>query len=120
MVKKLSIRERKALDNLVANGGNPTRAMLDAGYAPATAHNPKKLLDRVQRSPESKEFLDKVYNAADMHLKNMSDDKKVKKMAPNASAYVYDVLVKIHRLLGGKSTENIAVIPILPPDSLKK
>lgn len=41
----VTLRQRKAVDNLVENGGNVTRAMIDAGYRPASANNPKVLTD---------------------------------------------------------------------------
>ena len=41
--RKPSIRQTKALANLVENGGNVSKAMIDAGYSAATAHTPAKL-----------------------------------------------------------------------------
>lgn len=38
-----TIKQRKALSNMVGNGGNATKAMLDAGYSKATANTPSKL-----------------------------------------------------------------------------
>lgn len=38
-------KQEKALDKLVENGGNVSKAMRDAGYSPATAKTPAKLLD---------------------------------------------------------------------------
>ena len=43
--RKPSIRAKKALDNLVVNGGNITKAMIDAGYSVATANTPQKLTE---------------------------------------------------------------------------
>lgn len=43
--RKPSIKQKKALDILVGNGGNITQAMLDAGYSPATANTPQKLTE---------------------------------------------------------------------------
>lgn len=40
---KLSIKQSKALANLVENGGNISKAMRDAGYSAATAKTPTKL-----------------------------------------------------------------------------
>lgn len=39
----VTLRQKKAVDNLVGNGGNITRAMIDAGYTEATANTPQKL-----------------------------------------------------------------------------
>jgi len=36
-------RQKKALQNVVENGGNVSKAMIAAGYSPATAKTPQKL-----------------------------------------------------------------------------
>lgn len=36
-------KQAKAIQNVVDNGGNVSKAMLDAGYSPATAKTPQKL-----------------------------------------------------------------------------
>lgn len=46
-----TIKQKKALDNLVENGGNASKAMRDAGYSVETAKDPSKLT-------ESKGFLE--------------------------------------------------------------
>lgn len=38
-----TVRQRKAVKNLVENGGIVSRAMIDADYSPATAKTPQKL-----------------------------------------------------------------------------
>lgn len=38
-------RQKKAISNVVENGGNVSKSMKQAGYAEATAKNPKKLTD---------------------------------------------------------------------------
>lgn len=40
-----TIKQKKAIKNLVENHGNVSRAMLDAGYDPTTAKNPKNLTE---------------------------------------------------------------------------
>lgn len=42
-----TIKQKKALVNLVENGGNVSKAMLDAGYSPNTAKTPSKLTESV-------------------------------------------------------------------------
>lgn len=44
-------KQKRAIDNLVENGGNVSKAMKDAGYSEATAKTPQKLT-------ESKAFQD--------------------------------------------------------------
>lgn len=43
MPKQPTVKQRKAIQNAVENGGNISKAMRDAGYSPATAKNPDKL-----------------------------------------------------------------------------
>ena len=40
-----TIRQRKAVENLVGNGGNVTKAMREANYAEATINTPQKLTE---------------------------------------------------------------------------
>jgi len=40
----MTIKQMKALQNMVENGGNMYRAMIDAGYSHAMAKNPHKLV----------------------------------------------------------------------------
>lgn len=42
---KPSIRQKKAFDKMVENGGSISAAMRDAGYSPNTAKTPSKLLN---------------------------------------------------------------------------
>ena len=42
---KGTIRQKKAVSNIVKNGGNVVQGMKDAGYAPSSAHTPKVLTD---------------------------------------------------------------------------
>lgn len=40
-----TMRQKLAVDKVVGNGGNITRAMLEAGYSPNTANTPQKLTE---------------------------------------------------------------------------
>ena len=40
-----TLKQKKAFKEAVENGGNVSRAMIDVGYSPATAHTPQKLTD---------------------------------------------------------------------------
>jgi len=40
-----TIKQKIAFDNVVENGGNVSRAMIDAHYSPATAKTPQKLTE---------------------------------------------------------------------------
>lgn len=43
--RKPSLKQKRALANLVENGGNVSKAMVDAGYSPTTAKTPQKLTE---------------------------------------------------------------------------
>lgn len=43
--RRPSLRAQKALAKLEENGGNVSRAMIEAGFSPSYAKNPKKLLE---------------------------------------------------------------------------
>lgn len=74
-----TIKQRKAAERMVENGGNASRAMREVGYSPATAQNPKKLT-------ESKGFLelcdelgltdDLIVNALVADIKNKPKNRK--------------------------------------------
>lgn len=40
-----TLRQKKAIKNVLENGGNITKAMKDAQYSPATVNNPKNLTE---------------------------------------------------------------------------
>lgn len=44
-MRKPTIKQKKALENVVGNGGNITKAMRAAGYAEATINTPQKLTE---------------------------------------------------------------------------
>lgn len=62
-------KQKKAVDNLVENGGNVSKAMKDAGYSEATAKTPQKLT----KSDGYKELMD-AYLPDDMLLRALADD----------------------------------------------
>lgn len=45
VLMKATIKQIKAASKLVENGGNIGKAMIDAGYSPATAKTPQKLTE---------------------------------------------------------------------------
>lgn len=62
-------RQKRAIDNLVENRGNVSKAMRDAGYSDASAKNPKNLTDS-----KAYEELMEAYLPDDMLLRALSDD----------------------------------------------
>lgn len=53
---KPSAKAQRAIQNIVENGGNVSKAMVDAGYSPQTAKTPSKLT-------QSKSFVEFMENA---------------------------------------------------------
>ena len=41
----MTLKQKKAIQKVVENGGNVSRAMIDSGYSPATAKTPQKLTE---------------------------------------------------------------------------
>ena len=62
-------KQKLAVAKMVENGGNASRAMIEAGYSPATAKNPDKLTN----SSGYAELMD-VFLPDDMLLRALSDD----------------------------------------------
>ena len=69
-----TLKQKKAIDNMVGNGGNVTKAMIDAGYSPNTANTPQKLTTSVAFA----ELLE-AYLPDDMLLGALSEDIEEKK-----------------------------------------
>lgn len=64
-----TIKQRKALDNLIENRGNVSKAMRDAGYTEASAKNPSNLTNSV-----AYQELMEAYLPDDMLLRALADD----------------------------------------------
>lgn len=67
-------KQKAALDNVVKNGGNISKAMRDAGYSPNTAKTPKKLTE----SAAWRELMD-AYLPDELILSALADDIENKK-----------------------------------------
>lgn len=74
-----TIKQEKAIANVVGNGGNVTKAMKDAGYSHRTAHNPKKLTESEAWKKIMKKALpDKLL--AKVHKEGLTATKKEQKI----------------------------------------
>lgn len=62
-------RQKRAVDKIIENGGNVSKAMREAGYTEASAKNPSKLT----RSDGFAELME-AYLPDDMLLRALSDD----------------------------------------------
>jgi hypothetical protein len=72
--KEPTIKQKRAAEIAVENGGNISRAMREAGYSPATAKNP----DKLTKSLAWQDLLEH-YLPDDMLLDALSEDIQVKK-----------------------------------------
>lgn len=72
--RKLNIRQRKALDKIVENGGIVSKALRDSGYTDAYAKNPDKFLNTtaVKKTLEDW-FPDEMLNKATVDLINSAE-----------------------------------------------
>ena len=71
-----TIKQKKALDNVVGNGGNVTQAMIDAGYSENTANTPQKLTESKGWKELMDEYLpDSLLASKHKELLNKIDDK---------------------------------------------
>jgi hypothetical protein len=68
-----TIRQKKAVEKIVENGGNVSKAMRDAGYSPETAKSPSKLTSTAAFAE-----LMEAYLPDDMLLRALSDDVELK------------------------------------------
>ena len=46
-----TLKQKAAIGKVIENRGNMGRAMLEAGYSPATAKNPKNLTEDYEKEP---------------------------------------------------------------------
>ncbi len=67
-------RQKNALNKMVENGGNVSKAMRDAGYSKETAKSPSKLLD----SKGFMELMDELGLTDDLIVNALVDDIKMK------------------------------------------
>jgi len=67
-------KQKKAVENLVGNSGNVTKAMRDAGYSENTLHTPQRLTD----SKGFEELCEKAGLTDDLILESLTDDIKGK------------------------------------------
>ncbi len=102
--RKPSIRAKRALVNLVANGGNKAKAIRDAGFADITAKTPEKVFGSVALKPEVDKVVAKLESLRERALQRMA--KMSGKASYRDAVYGVDILTKNHQLLTGGKTEN--------------
>lgn len=69
-----TFKQKKAVKNLVENGGNVSKAMIDANYSPATAKTPQKLTE----SKGFKQLCEEVGLTDELIISSLVEDIKEK------------------------------------------
>ncbi len=93
--------------------------LLEAGYSPATAKNPKKIfesphikeiLDRVEGTFQetTKDFIEQLAEKRQMAMEALTDE-KMKKSKATELTYIVDTMTKNHQLLSGKDTGRLGL-----------
>ncbi len=99
-----TIKQKRALQKMVENGGNVSQAMIQAGYAPATAKTPKKLT----KSDGFKIEAGKVLQDLKMIRIGVVEELKgrdLSKESPMTLVRINDILTKNIELLAERPTE---------------
>lgn len=108
-------KQKRAIDLLVGNGGNVTKAMIDAGYSKNTANTPQKLTE----SDGFKELCEEYGLTDELLLDALVEDIKSKKGNRKAE-------LELGFKVKGKLTDKIdhttkgEKILILPPELINK
>jgi phage terminase small subunit len=104
MAKKPTIKQQRALTNLLADGGSKASAMIKAGYSPRTARDPSKLFD----SPVMKPVIDKLAQQLEDERQEVLDRMKATRSRAKYRdlTYALDIVTKNYQLVTGGRTEN--------------
>ena len=110
--KKPTLRQQRALTELVANGGNKTAAIRAAGYSEAMVQTPSKVFGSEALQPAINKIIENYTSARDMAVQILVSDMKVgiqnrRKLKANsfAVAAIAKMLTHDIELLSGRATE---------------
>ena len=98
-----SIKQKKAVKAIIENHGNVSKGMLEAGYTPATAKNPKNLTSSIGFKEEIAPVLLALKKERDAAIKAMVGKRGRAKYRDLTDAI--DKLTKNMQLLSGKPTD---------------
>lgn len=99
-----TIKQKKAILNLVGNGGNVTKAMRDANYSENTLNTPQKLTESVGGRELLNPIIEKMEKERDRLIQALSK-KKLSKEKYRDMMEGIDKLTKNIQLLNGGATE---------------
>jgi hypothetical protein len=103
-----SMRAKKALKNMIENGGNKRQAILDAGYSQTIADHPTKLTE----SKGFKELASPILSKIEAESNRILEAAMGKDLDNERHKDLIDSLektTKLSQLLSGKATENVAL-----------
>jgi hypothetical protein len=111
-----SLRAQKAVSLMVGNGGNKAKALIDAGYSPATANTPSKVFKR----STVKALVDPVVAKMEEHRDAILVQMKKKMPKANYASISMTLRNLNHdiQLLRGRATEYIDK-PLDPDEAAK-
>lgn len=104
-----TLRQKKAVKEIVENGGIVSKAMKDTGYSENTAKTPQKLTNSKGYKEEAKPFLDKLEKERDRIIKAMSEMNLSEEEYKDLGTVLDKVTGKI-QLLSGGVTERVELI----------
>ena len=101
-------KQKQAINNLVGNGGNKTKAMIDAGYSPNTANTPQKLTESEGFKEEIEPFVKRLEKERERIFKAMVgkrlDSEEYKVLVESMNTVTKNV-----QLLSGGETDRIGI-----------
>ena len=100
-----TIKQKKAVARIVENRGNVSKSMLEAGYDPITAKNPKNLTESKGYKEEAEPILNQMKKERQRLLREMRV-RNLDKVQYSDITRAMDTLTKNIQLLGGEATEN--------------
>lgn len=113
--RKPTAKQQRAIDNMVENGGNVSKAMRDAGYSAQTAKTPSKLTNSKvfkEFAPRISASLEKIIEKATGRMHNQLEDHDDIRISDLNN--IAKDMGKLYQLFNGKPTENIAEVkPII-------
>lgn len=108
-----TIKQRKALDRIVENGGNVSRAMMEVGYSPMTAKTPQKLTESIG----FRELCEERGLTEEFLVDALVED--IEKKPQNRKAEL-ELGLKILGKLSDTPQANNTLVLVLPPEIIAK
>jgi len=113
-------KQKRAVANIVGNGGNVTKAMRDAGYSEGTVNTPQKLTDSVGYKEAAKPLVARLQEQIDSAIEQMTIKTDKATYSDHRQAVKDFVVTK--ELLEGRATKRTSItikgVEDIPVDDL--